>query len=179
MLKIKKALPSAKKDSEPSSGSEPISEEWVCVIVQIKTFEVEIGDKRSFRSFPSNNIEHSLISLIETNVGGESGKWVASALTFFLDSKRWGKCVDCRTSPYLGPKTKRVSYLLDKMNVIFRPQSPVLGKVPVAAVGKKSVIDGTPVRATVRMDIITKMWSQEMVDRNVEIHPEWFCGSME
>nr|QGN65768.1 putative M protein [Cytorhabdovirus fragariae] len=179
MLKLKNSLSSTKtQDAEHPPLSEKESSEWVCVSAYIKAFEVEIGDQRASKSFEALSLEHSLISLIESTLGSDKGAWISSVLTFFLKQGRWGKCVDCRTSPYLGPRTKRVSYLLDRVNILFQPPSPKFGKVTISAVGKKSVIDGTPVRATVKMDIVTKAWDQEMVDKNTESHPDWFCGPM-
>ncbi|QDJ94291.1 M protein [strawberry-associated virus 1] len=179
MLKLKNSLSSAKAtDAEQPSPPEKELSDWVCVSAYIKAFEVEIGDQRASKSFEALSLEHSLISLIESTLGGDTGTWISSVLTFFLKQGRWGKCVDCRTSPYLGPRTKRVSYLLDRVNILFQPPSPKFGKVTISAVGKKSIIDGTPVRATIKMDIVTKAWDQETVDKNTESHPDWFCGPM-
>lgn len=165
-----------KKDSEQPS-TEP-SKMWRCVSLYREHFEVEIGRGKRPEEIGKENIRAKIIDLISQEIGKDNEKWIRELFEFLFRTRRIGSCVDSYTSPFFGPTTKRISYVLDKHNVFYEsPQLPA-GRYKLNAVGKTTMIEGVPVRATVRLLIAVKEWGDDQIDDIRAQGYDWFCGTL-
>ncbi|DBA37055.1 TPA_asm: M [Medicago alphacytorhabdovirus 1] len=178
MDKLKKAIKPDVKEEGHSSERQP-TESWVCVSIYNSVFEVELGGQKPVSAIRTGGLDQKMLELLSSNLKPEQKDWILKVLHFMLSGGRTAKCIDCRTSPYLGPKTKRVSYIFDKHNVFFNPTEISLQKVQIREIAKQSVLDGVTLRASICMDIVPKMFSRERMQKALVENPGWFCGTLD
>nr|UZC46943.1 M [Tomato yellow mottle-associated virus] [Tomato yellow mottle-associated virus] len=152
---------------------------WRCVSLYREHFEVELGRNKRPEEVGKDKIRVKIVELISQEIGKDNEKWTHDLFEFLFRTRRIGSCVDSYTSPFLGPSTKRISYVIEKHNVFYdSPQIPP-GRYKLNAIGRTTTIDGTPVRATIRLLIAVKEWGDEQVEDIRAQGYDWFCGTLE
>ncbi|UTQ50594.1 MAG: matrix protein [Cirsium cytorhabdovirus 1] len=171
-------LRSKSKNGSEKGSEEPSNPSWVCVSLYREQFEVEIGDHKTVKDLGAESIRERITDLIAAESGPENEQWIRSVFAFLFKTRRIGSCVDCYSSPFFGSKTKRISYVLDKHNIFYDSPTIIPGRYKINALGKKTTIGGTPVRATIRLVIAVKKWDEAQIENIKSQGYDWFCGGI-
>ncbi|UXD79147.1 Matrix protein [Alphacytorhabdovirus alphapogostemi] len=169
------------KSGHEEVTNEPKAEErppWSCVSLYREQFEVEIGDKKRVCDLEEKDLKEKIVELLSAEAGLGNEAWSEVLFSFLFEERRIGSCVDCYNSPYFGPNTRRISFVLDKHNIFYESRVLPSGRYKINAVGKRTIIDGVPIRATIRLVISIKDWGEEQVDSIRSQGLDWFCGSL-
>ncbi|DBA37100.1 TPA_asm: M [Pelargonium alphacytorhabdovirus 1] len=154
-----------------------MSKTWICAAVYAKHSEIELSERKRLKDFSNASLIRGYCDLLSHL--GASNPDAVKVLVGLIARKRYTALTDVSTSAFFGPKTMRVQYVLDKMNVFPMDRKLTEGKTTFRADGLTTVINGAKIRANVQIDVVISIIPAEEIDSILKSKPFWFCGELD
>jgi len=138
--------------------------------------ELEISGRKKPRNFPKGALRSGLIDLLLHLVNEDQQS--QRVIQGLFDRGRVNSVTDTHTSPYLGQRTSRITYLFCRSNLFPSKSSFQDRKVILKAFGKTTVISGITVKANINIDMVFTTIPPADIENLLRSNPEWFCGEI-